>query len=251
MSRTFEKTGRTIKEAIEMACDELNLKEERLKYEILEEPNNGFLGFGTKKAKIKVFVNDDDDNTEEEKKENNIKKDKNLETNDISEEELFKMDYVIEGEKFLKNILSRINNDFSITKKVINRELIFNIEGENVGLIIGKRGQTLNSLQYLFNIVANKNSDSRVRITLDAANYRDNRKKSLYELSNKIADRVKENGKSIELEPMNSSERKTIHIALKDNEDVYTYSKGDEPYRKVVISSKNKRRRRSNLFENS
>lgn len=119
-----------------------------------------------------------------------------------------------------------------------NREMIVDLEGEDMGVLIGKRGQTLDSLQYLTSLVANKNSDEYIRVKVDTENYRERRKATLENLAKNIAQKVKRNGKPVSLEPMNPYERRVIHSALQNDKYVCTHSEGEEPYRKVVVTLK-------------
>lgn len=204
-----EKTGKTKDMAIEEALRELNASRDMVVIEILEEEKEGILGiFGARPAKVRVTMKDD----------------KRKLAGDL-----------------LENILKYMNVPCSV--KVENageNQTTLLIDGENVGNVIGKRGSTLNALEYLLNVMVNKEGADKLSVSIDASGYRESRVKSLEELSLKLAAKVKETNKSVELEPMTSQERKVIHTALKNNTDVYTYSKGEEPYRKVVISAKNK-----------
>ena len=206
-----EKTGKTKDMAIEEALRELNASRDMVVIEILEEEKEGILGiFGARPAKVRVTMKDD----------------KRKLAGDL-----------------LENILKYMNVPCSV--KVENageNQTTLLIDGENVGNVIGKRGSTLNALEYLLNVMVNKEGTDKLSVNIDASGYRESRVKSLEELSLKLAAKVKETNKSVELEPMTSQERKVIHTTLKNNNDVYTYSKGEEPYRKVVISAKNKMR---------
>ena len=206
-----EKTGKTKDMAIEEALRVLNASRDMVNIEILEEEKEGILGiFGARPAKVRVTLKDD------KRK--------------------------LAGE-LLENILKYMNVPCSVKLETTGEtQATLLIDGENVGNVIGKRGSTLNSLEYLLNVMVNKEGSDKISVTIDASGYRESRVKSLEELSLKLAARVKETNKSVELEPMSSQERKIIHTTLKTSNDVYTYSKGEEPYRKVVISAKNKAR---------
>ena len=121
--------------------------------------------------------------------------------------------------------------------------IYIDLEGEDMGIVIGKRGDTLDSLQYLTSLVVNRRSDNYVKVTIDTENYREKRKEALIALSNRLAAKVAKSGRKFALEPMNPYERRIIHANLQDNEDVTTFSVGQEPYRKVVIAPKNGGRR--------
>jgi spoIIIJ-associated protein len=197
--------------AIEEALRVLNASRDMVTIEILEEEKEGILGiFGARPAKVRVTLKDD------KRK--------------------------LAGE-LLENILKYMNVPCSVKLETSGEtQATLLIDGENVGNVIGKRGATLNSLEYLLNVMVNKEGTDKISVTIDASGYRESRVKSLEELSLKLAAKVKETNKSVELEPMTSQERKIIHTTLKASNDVYTYSKGEEPYRKVVISAKNKAR---------
>ncbi|HOT75798.1 MAG TPA: RNA-binding cell elongation regulator Jag/EloR [Candidatus Wallbacteria bacterium] len=206
-----EKTGRNKDMAIEEALRELNASRDMVVIEILEDEKEGILGiFGARPAKVRVTLKDD------KRK--------------------------LAGE-LLENILKYMNIPCNVKLETPgDNQATLSIDGENVGNVIGKRGSTLNALEYLLNVMVNKEGSDKIAVSIDASGYRESRVKSLEELSLKLAAKVKDTNKSVELEPMTSQERKVIHTTLKNNNDVYTYSKGEEPYRKVVISAKNKTR---------
>ncbi len=209
--RFIEKTAKTKDLAIEEALRELNASRDRVIIEILEEEKEGVFGiFGARNAKIRVTLKED--------------------KKDLARE-------------LLENILKHMNVPCTVKLEAADENMAtLLIDGENVGNVIGKRGSTLNAIQYLLNVMVNKEGADKINVSIDASGYRESRVKSLEELSLKLAQKVKETNRSMELEPMTSQERKIIHMTLKNNEEVYTYSKGEEPYRKVVISAKNKER---------
>lgn len=202
MLKVIEKTGKTIDEAIEAALLELNTTKENVKVEVIEEPSKGLLGIGAKPAIIKVTLNDN--------------------RNDIINEFLLKIAGLM---------------DLSITNRIAEKEdkISVNIEGNDLGLLIGYRGETLEALQTLLGVIANKDKDNYLRIELDAENYREKRKETLTSLAKKKANDVIKYNKNIVLEPMSAYERRIIHMALQDNDKITTYSIGEEPYRKIVI----------------
>lgn len=211
-AKTIEKKGKTVEEALALALEELGVGEEDVTYTVLEEPSKGFLGIGTKDALVKVEVKDS-----------------------------------VAGcaKKFLSDIFSAM--DLEVGIDVVHEDDSINIDlsGDNMGIIIGKRGDTLDSLQYLTSLVANKNRDkyAYTRVTLDTEGYREKRVESLKALSERLAAKVGRSGKRYTLEPMNPYERRIIHANLQDNEYVTTFSIGEEPYRKVVIAPKNERKK--------
>ncbi len=202
--KSIEIIGRTAEEAIQNALRELNVTEEKVTIEVLEEGSKGFLNIiGVKPAKVKVRL---------------------------------KRDYIGDAKKFLREILNAMNVKAEIHIKEENNEININLVGPNMGVLIGYRGETLDSLQCL---VVNKNHDETYkRVILDTVNYRQNRQETLKKLALKMGDKVRINGKTLKLEPMNPYERRVIHSTLQNNAYVTTHSEGDEPYRRVVIELK-------------
>ncbi len=205
--KSIEIIGRTAEEAIQNALRELNVTEEKVIIEVLEEGSKGFLNIiGVKPAKVKVTL---------------------------------KRDYIGDAKKFLREILNAMNVKAEIHIKEENNEVNINLVGPNMGVLIGYRGETLDSLQYLLSLVVNKNHDETYkRVILDTVNYRQNRQETLKKLALKMGDKVRINGKTLKLEPMNPYERRVIHSTLQNNAYVTTHSEGDEPYRRVVIELK-------------
>ncbi len=199
-----EKTGRTVDEALELALIQLDTTKENVEVEVLEENSKGLFGlFGNKDAKIRVTIK--------------------VTADSIAEE-------------FLKSVFENMGVlNTTIHSKLDSDVLNINIEGENMAILIGRRGQTLDSLQYLTSLVVNKGREEYVRVILDTENYRKKRKETLERLANKLAYKAKKMRKDIVLEPMNPYERRIIHSALQGNPHVSTRSEGDEPYRKVII----------------
>lgn len=149
---------------------------------------------------------------------------------------------VTAAREFLQKVFTAMKIDV-VMEKFINKAdgaITFKLHGEDMGILIGKHGQTLDSLQYLANLVANKNSTDRVRVIIDVEDYRDRRVETLTRLANRLADKVKRTGERVALEPMNPHERKIIHMALQGDRRVTTLSEGDDNYRHVVIELKNK-----------
>jgi spoIIIJ-associated protein len=201
--KILEKQAKTVDEAIELALDELKVSRDDVEVEILDEGNRGILGFLSKSAKVKVTVKP-------------------------------KPEEIANG--FLKGILNFIDSDVKINSFLDEDALKMEIEGENAGIIIGKHGSTLDSLQYLTSLVVNRNCKDFVKVILDAENYREKREKTLERLAMKMADKVKETRRSITLEPMYPNERRIIHTALQKDSGVTTKSVGKEPNRRVIIS---------------
>ena len=208
----IEVSAKTLSDAITEACQKLEVTSHELEYEVIDEGSNGFLGIGSKPAVIKARVK------EEEKK--------------VSVEDTAK--------NFLKDIFNAMNLAVVVNTQYDEEEknLTIDLAGEDMGMLIGKRGQTLDSLQYLVSLVVNKESESYIRVKLDTENYRERRKETLENLAKNIAYKVKRTRRSVALEPMNPYERRIIHSALQDDKYVTTHSEGEEPFRKVVVTLK-------------
>lgn len=219
---SVEKSAKTVDEAVELALTELGVERDRVDYEVIEQPTKAFLGFiGGKLARVKVTVKPEDV----------------VPTDTVSTENAA-ADPVEVGMEFLQTICDTMKLSVTITKIPGDDSVTFSLKGNDLGSLIGKHGQTLDSLQYLVNLAANRDSSERVRIIVDVENYRMRRAETLTQLALRLADRVKRSGEKIALEPMNSHERKIIHIALQNDRRVATYSEGNDPYRKVVIALK-------------
>lgn len=203
----IEVTGKTVEDAITEALVKLGTTSDKIEYEVVEKGSTGFLGLGSKPAVIKV------------RKKSSIE--------DIVRE-------------FLDDVFKAMNMEVDI---IINREeesksIAVELKGEEMGVLIGKRGQTLDSLQYLVNLAVNKQSDEYVKVKLDTEDYRKRRKDTLENLAKNIAYKVKRTKRAVSLEPMNPFERRIIHSALQNDKYVSTHSEGDEPYRHVVVTLK-------------
>lgn len=197
-------SGKTVDEAVKSAIEQLNTTRERISFQVLEEPQKGFFGIiGTKPAVVEVEI---------------------------------KPDAAEEAVKFLQDVSKNMGVTIDINQKDTKDGLLFNLSGEGIGLLIGKRGQTLDSLQYLVNLVANRYSEGYIRIVLDAENYRDRRKEALEQLAKRLGNKALRTRKEVILEPMNALERKIIHTALQEIKGVKTYSEGVEPNRRIVVA---------------
>lgn len=207
--------GKTIEEAVKEASERLSCAEEEMEYEVIEEGTKGFLGLHSKPAVI------------------------NAKKKETKEEAL-----VRKAVGFLNKIFEKMEFDNTVTGKFNEEEktVEVNIEGEECGNIIGKRGQTLDSLQYLTSLVVNKGEEEYIRVKLDTENYRERRKETLENLARNIAIKVKKTKRPVKLEPMNPYERRIIHSALQNDKYVFTKSEGEEPYRHVVVLLKRERR---------
>lgn len=201
--KTVEMTGKNIDEALKNALEVLNASKDDVDVEVIDEGSKGFLGIGNKEAKIIVTV-----------KNNPEKKAKNF------LDGLFK----IWGEEV--EVITNISDDI----------LKIELKGDNMGSVIGKRGETLDALQHLTSLNVNTGDDEFIKVSLDTENYREKRNQTLAELAKKLAVRVAKTRKNMTLEPMNSYERRIIHATLQDDKYVTTYSVGQSPNRKVVIA---------------
>ncbi len=203
-------TGKTVEEAVSSALRELNATEDKVKVNILEKPTKRLFGLmGSKEAVVEVEL-------------------------------LQSTGHIDVAKTFLTDIFQTMNVPVEIEQMdQDNYNILLNLVGADLGILIGRRGQTLDALQYLVNIVVNKNNkDEKMRIILDAENYRKRRKATLEDLADKLANKVLRTGKDVVLEPMTPLERKIIHTQLQNHGRVQTYSLGEEPNRKVVITKK-------------
>jgi len=204
--RQAEKTGKTVEEAVEFALAELGISKEDAEIEILEEGNKGLFGIiGSRAARVKV----------KEKK---------------------RPEKIIQS--FLEKIFQAMHIEAKTDLQFDGEQYYVSFQGKELGILIGRRGDTLDALQYLVNLVVNRQVEKRVRIVLDVEEYRRRREETLIRLAQRLSEKVKRTRKHVVLEPMNPQERRVIHTALQNDASVYTFSQGNEPFRKVVISPK-------------
>ena len=232
----IEVVGKTIEEAREKAAELLGISADEVLYEILETAKSGFFGINAKPYKISAWVEGMDLEPEVPAEPEKPKKAAKKEVEAVaSKEDLSSKE---KAESFLKKVLPLmgVNAEINIneTEEGINVEL----SGEGMGLIIGRRGETLDAVQYLTSIIVNKGSDDYVKVTVDTENYRAKRTETLERLADKVADKVVKNGRSMTLEAMNPFERRVIHARLQNNENVTTISIGEDPNRRVVVKLK-------------
>ena len=203
----IEVSAKTVDEALTEASISLGIPSSEIEYEVVEKGSTGFLGLGSKNAVIKA-----------RKK--------------FSVEETVK--------EFLKSVFHAMDMAVEIIVKVNEEEKLIEVDlkGEDMGVLIGKRGQTLDSLQYLTNLAVNKHSENYYKVKVDTEDYRKRRKDTLENLAKNIAYKVKRTKRAVELEPMNPFERRVIHSALQNDRFVTTHSEGEEPYRHVVVTLK-------------
>lgn len=203
----IEISAKNVDDAITQATVQLGITSDQLEYEVLDKGSTGFLGIGSKKAVIKA------------------RKKFSIDENVV---------------EFLSSIFDAMKMEVEILVAVNEEEHIIEVElkGDDMGILIGKRGQTLDSLQYLTNLAINKHSDEYYKVKIDTEDYRKRRKETLENLAKNIAYKVKRTKRPVSLEPMNPFERRIIHSALQNDRYVTTHSEGDEPYRHVVVTLK-------------
>lgn len=292
--KTVEKWGASVDDAVKQALKELKLPEEDVEIEILEESSNGFLGIGSKLAKVRVTPKSGIDNKpnsekasfddidkilselpenrvteipeeirqnydkyakeelediktketakakEKDKKRKRNRKSSNRSDDSIILSDIKNLEVVVDHpiKDFLSELSDKMGLKLSFTVRANDELMYIDITGEDTGTIIGKRGTTLDAVQYLSSLVVNKDKDSYIRVVMDAENYRAKRENTLKNLANRLAGKVERTGRSITLEPMNPYERKVIHSELQSNPKVMTRSEGRDPYRRVVIDIK-------------
>ena len=220
---SVEKTGKTAEEAIAAALAELGATRDAVDVTVLEESSQGFFGlFGNRQAKVRVSV---------------LEKPAAAVVPEVKEAALPDAGNGLQAAKqFLEQVLASMKLDVTMEQTEEDGHIMFRMQGEGLGVLIGKHGQTLDALQYLVNLVANKETKERLRIVLDVEDYRKRREETLTALARRIASQVKHSGEKVVLEPMNPHERKAIHMALQNDRRIATCSEGEEPYRKVVIA---------------
>ena len=247
----IEKTGKTVEDALNDALAELKTTADKVNVEVIEEAKNGIFGLFAKKAKIRVtlkdaarkigdIVDETVDSIKEDYKAGKQKAAKKEEAKPAVREHVIEEAAVEAAKEFLQKIFNAMRIEV-VMEKFINKNegmVTFKLHGSDMGILIGKHGQTLDSLQYLTNLVANKNSAERIRIVIDIEDYRERRVETLNRLALRLADKVKRTGERVVLEPMNPHERKIIHVALQNDRRITTLSEGEEPYRRVVIELK-------------
>ena len=266
----LEVTGKSLDDAITNACEELGTHSANIEYEVIDKGNSGFLGlFNSKPAKIKARVKSESSSEKLEKelikkttetKKAPVKKEENTKKAEPKKTEVKKAEPVeakseekasdnkaatamsneeIESKikDFLNDMFKAMDMDVTVTVTFNEEDECVNVDlsGENMGVLIGKRGQTLDSIQYLTSLVLNKGKNKYVRIKVDTENYRTRRKETLENLAKNIAYKVKRSKRSVALEPMNPYERRIIHSALQSDKYVSTKSEGEEPFRHVVV----------------
>ena len=242
----LEKTGKTVEEALEAALSELGVSENEVSYEVLSQPSKGIFGFGAKPARVRVTKKEPEAVLPEEPDVPGIAEEPVEEASEQVPEEsaapVAKRDDSLplgRTEEFLKGLFAAMHLDVAMEREKTEEGYVFNFTGDKLGILIGKHGQTLDALQYLANLAANRGlSEERIRVILDVEKYRRRREDTLKRLAMRLADKASRIREEVKLEPMNRHERKIIHRTLQENRRVSTYSDGEEPYRYVVIVPK-------------
>ncbi len=239
MGKVVEKIGKTVQEAVGLALEELNMEEDKVEIEVLEEGSKGIFGLGGKQAKVRVTEKDRAGAGSSRASAGSRTgvagttggEEKDGQFSDMSESAGCALDFILK-------VLEKMSIAAAVDVMEDDESVQFRISGDDVGIIIGRHGETLDSLQYLTSLVVNRIGSRFKRVIIDTENYRQKREETLVRLADRLAERVVREGKSITLEPMNPYERRIIHASLQENKYIRTYSVGDEPNRKVVISIK-------------
>ncbi|MGM1022483.1 MAG: RNA-binding cell elongation regulator Jag/EloR [Bacillota bacterium] len=246
-------SGKTVEDAVKQGLSQLGVSRERVTVNVLEQPSKGFLGWlGVKKAKVELTLLSDPSPETTHAAELHV----SAQAPAVGQTVVPEVESVIqevrtskevstehatpykEAVRFIHETAAGMGLDVEVNVRHRKEESILDISGPSLGMLIGRRGQTLDALQYLTNIVANRHSDKFIRIVLDAEQFRARRQKTLEDLADRLANQAIRFGKEVVLEPMPSQERKLIHAKLQQHALVRTYSKGDEPNRRVVIAKK-------------
>ena len=269
-----EKWGIDVEEAVKLALIDLKVSREEVEVTVLEEPSKGFFGIGSKLAKVRVEIikkpeeklqpepskikkenREHKDNRENKnpkknknKKENKKDTEKKVDKAPVQQESSLNIEVVNKEElkdvedhaalDFLKEITEKMGLSLNFKVKAGEDIVYIEMDGKDSGTVIGKRGQTLDAIQYLTSLVINKESEKYVKVVVDAENYRAKRQKTLEQLANRLAAKVMKTKKYVRLEPMNPYERKVIHATLQQNPNITTRSEGEETYRRVIIELK-------------
>lgn len=202
--RAVEKSARTVEEAVALALQELGVAREQVNVEVLEEGTKGFLGIiGGKAARVRVTVNER---------------------------------VCDRAVRLVQDVICAMELEAQVVTREEGDTVFVNLEGKNLGVLIGRRGETLNALEYLVNVAVKRSSDEKKRVVLDVEGYRKKREETLQRLALRLAEKARRRGRSVVLEPMNPQERRIIHTTLRGRDDIYTFSEGEEPFRKIVIA---------------
>lgn len=231
MGKTIISQGKTTNEAIENGLKELKVSKDMVEIKILEEEKRSFYNILAPRV-VKVELKIKEDNKDLEKLNKEVKEKSERKINQNKEE-------INNAIELIKEFLSRfLNKNIKYDIQLKEYDIYVDITGEDLNYLIGYRGENINAFQTVLSAIANKKSTAKIRVYLDVAGYREKRIKTLEDLAEKIARTVVRTGKAVTLEPMTAYERKIIHTKLQSHSKVKTFSKGEEPYRKVVITLK-------------
>ncbi len=233
-----EFTGKTVDDAITEACQKFTITSDRLEYEVVEKGTGGIFGFAAKPAVIKARVFDPNAPKEEAPKKPEVteKKEESKTEEKTAASDTSPAAPAADPKEFLDKVFDAMNMKVDIAVETVENDMNIELSGEDMGVLIGKRGQTLDSLQYLTSIVVNKGRKEYIRVKVDTENYRSRRKETLENLAKNLAYKAKRTKNPVSLEPMNPYERRIIHSALQNDKYVTTHSEGEDPYRKVIIT---------------
>ncbi|MCP4747586.1 MAG: KH domain-containing protein [Desulfobacteraceae bacterium] len=256
MTKYLEYEGKNVDQALDKAGKDLNISLEKLNYDVVSHGSSGIFGIvGVKKAKIRIMIDKHEisKNIEDEAKEKarslvkdafKIKDKKKVpqvsKTPRISSKELDES--VKRGKDIISKIVNYITSEAEVITESSKDRIMYKVVGGNSGLLIGKRGQTLESMQYLVEKIINKNSDQRIRVMVDVEGYMDTRKANLKKMASRMADKAKKINKPVTIGQMNAYDRRIIHLHLKDNQAVRTQSVGEGYYRKLIIFPRKRRK---------
>ncbi len=233
----MEFKGKTKNDAITEACRRFSEPSEKLDYEVIDEGKTGFLGMGSRPALIKARVREEKQEVVEPAEVSEAPETEKIPVEAVKAEVI---DVEAVTKKFLLDVFAAMGISVEITAKYDKelKTLEVDLSGDEMGVLIGKRGQTLDSLQYLISLVINKGTTEYIRVKVDTENYRQRRKETLENLAKNISYKVKRTRRPVSLEPMNPYERRIIHSALQNDKYVTTHSEGEEPFRRVVVTPK-------------
>lgn len=248
MSSFLDFEGKTVEKAVQKACKKLNIPSEKLKYDVISYGSTGIFGLvGIKKSKIRVTSPEPGSRkTTSKNKRGRSKTDKTRQSVSENAKEILRETFGDDvpsfpeepselGKDALQRIIDFITTDATISVRETSERIFFNVEGGNTAVLIGKRGQTLEAIQYLVEKIINKHNAKRVRIQIDIEGYLDSRKAKLEGLAARLSEKAKRIGKPVTIGQLNAHDRRIVHIALKDDSEVRTQSMGDGFYRKLVI----------------
>jgi len=218
--KSVETEGKTVEDAIQKACEQLQVSREALEIEILESGSSGFLGIGARKAQIRAAIKEAPAAPRQEP-EAPSSEDAHL---------------AQEAQKILKDLLERLEIDGQVEVQEDSERIYLSIKGDGSGLLIGRKGQTLDALEYLLNKIVHKHQEGKKRIVVDTENYRARREEALVDLARRLGDKARKLGRPVTISPMNAHDRRIVHLALQEDRTLRTRSTGTGLFRKIVIS---------------